>query len=209
MGRKWVLLWVLAGVFLVGVLKEKRSMGIEIPSYQVLSSDKNVEIRQYQPHLVAAVLMEGERRDSLYRGFRVLADYIFGNNRARAKMAMTAPVGVEAPSEKVAMTAPVGVAPSGNLWKVTFVMPSKYTMETLPLPNDSRVLIEQVPGKKMAAWGFSGWATEGNVEKNRRLFVEQLKAQSVEVRGDMQLAQYDPPWSIPFFRRNEWLVEVL
>jgi hypothetical protein len=182
-------------------------MAIETPPYDVLGKTDNIELRQYESYLQAVVVMEGARRDSLYRGFRVLADYIFGNNRSSTKVAMTAPVG-QAPSEKIAMTAPVGAAGEGSTWRITFTMPRAYTEETLPRPNDDRVRIERVPPRKMAAWRFSGWATEGRVEDNRRAFVEELKAQGLSPRGAMQLAQYDVPWALPFFRRNEWLVEV-
>ncbi len=184
-------------------------MAIEEPEYRVLQAHGDLEVRAYAPHVVAAVEVEGERRAALNRGFRLLADYIFGNNRARAKVAMTAPVGQAAQPEKLEMTAPVaGQRTEGGRWKVTFLMPSQYTLDTLPLPNDARVRHEQVPARTVAALRFSGWATDGNVAEHLEQFQAQLQQLGLRPAGEPVLAQYDPPWSLPFWRRNEWWVEL-
>jgi hypothetical protein len=96
----------------------------------------------------------------------------------------------------------------GGRWKVTFLMPSEYSLERLPLPNDPRVHHEQVPARKVAALRFSGWATDGNVSQHLEALQGQLGKLGLRPLGEPVLAQYDPPWSLPFWRRNEWLVEV-
>jgi hypothetical protein len=185
------------------------AMAIEEPAYRVLEKHGELEVRAYAPHVVAAVEVEGERGEALSRGFRLLANYIFGNNRSRTKVEMTAPVASQAAPEKLAMTAPVGGQQvSEGRWKVTFVMPSAYSLETLPAPNDARVRHEAVPGQRVATWRFSGWASDGNVRSALEDFQAGLKAHGLRPRGEPTLAQYNPPWSLPFWRRNEWCVEL-
>jgi len=184
-------------------------MAIEEPEYRVLQAHGDLEVRSYAPHVVASVEVEGERREALSRGFRLLADYIFGNNRARTKVAMTAPVAQAAQPQKLAMTAPVaGQQVEAGRWKVTFLMPSQYNVETLPVPSDPRVHHEQVPARTVAALRFSGWATDGNVDGHLQQLQAQLQKLGLRPAGEPVLAQYDPPWSLPFWRRNEWLVEL-
>jgi hypothetical protein len=185
------------------------AMAIEEPAYRVLEKHGELEVRAYEPHVVAAVEVEGERGEALNRGFRLLANYIFGANRSRTKVDMTAPVAAQAAPEKLAMTAPVGGQQlAEGRWKVTFVMPSDYSLQTLPVPNDARVRHEAVPGKRMATWRFSGWATDGNVQSALEDFQAGLQAHGLRARGEPLLAQYNPPWSLPFWRRNEWCVEL-
>ena len=184
-------------------------MALEEPSYRVEEAQGAFEVRTYAPHVVAAVEVEGERGEALKRGFRLLAGYIFGNNRSRAKVEMTAPVAQAAQPEKLQMTAPVTGQPlEGGRWKVTFLMPSQYTLETLPVPNDGRVHHEQVPARRVAALKFSGWATDGNVARHLSELQEALSKRGLRPSGEPVLAQYDPPWALPFWRRNEWLVEL-
>jgi len=198
-----------AALLLAAVVFPGSAMAIEEPSYRVLETRGDVEVREYAPHVVAAVEVEGERGEALSRGFRLLANYIFGNNRSRAKVEMTAPVAQVAQPEKLQMTAPVtGERLEGGRWKVTFLMPSEYSLERLPLPNDPRVHHEQVPARKVAALRFSGWATDGNVSQHLEALQGQLEKLGLRPLGEPVLAQYDPPWSLPFWRRNEWLVEV-
>lgn len=136
------------------------------------------------------------------------------------KIAMTAPVTMEAApaksSEKIAMTAPVTMEPSaegasksgGERWRMHFVMPSKYTMATLPKPNDPRVQLREIPAHRMAAVRFSGLATQGNVKEQTDALMAWMKSEGLEASGTPQLARYDTPWTLPFLRRNEILIPV-
>jgi DNA gyrase inhibitor GyrI len=185
---------------------------IETPKYEVLSAHKGYEIRQYQSHIVAEVKVMGTYKESANQGFRKIADYIFGNNTASGSIAMTAPVLHEkqAASEKIAMTAPVLHGKTGETgsYTVAFVMPSSYTLETLPKPNNPDVTVRVVPPKKYAALRFRGYAPEGKVARKMEGMLALLKQDNITPVGSPSVAQYNPPWTPPFMRRNEILVEV-
>ena len=116
-------------------------MAIEEPRYEVLAKDGPFELRQYAPTIVAEVTVPGDRDAAVNAGFKALAGYIFGANVPKQKIEMTAPVTQE-PGEKIAMTAPVTQQAKGGEWIVRFVMPSSWTMKTLPKPVDPRVRLE-------------------------------------------------------------------
>lgn len=180
---------------------------VEQPDYTLVSSEKNIEIRDYPPMILAEVELYGERKQAINAGFKILADYIFGNNTSHKKMEMTAPVTNET-SEKMAMTAPVLQEQYVDKWKVRFVMPKKYTLETLPKPNSKDVTLIQLPAKRLAVIRFSGLGDNENIN----LHTDQLKAYIVAEKlkpiGTPILAFYNPPWTIPFLRRNEVMIEV-
>ena len=192
--------------------------GIETPSYDVVSEHDGYEIRQYAPYIAAEVKMEGNYRASMNGGFRTLADYIFGNNTAvqdgqgkkSKKIAMTAPVMErEAESEKIAMTAPVveQEAEPGKRF-VSFIMPSEYSMDTLPTPNNPDVNLVEVPAKRFAALRFSGRVPHKRAVEKKASLLALLERDQVETVGEAMLAQYNPPWTPPPMRRNEVLVEI-
>ena len=185
---------------------------IETPKYAVLSVHKGYEIRQYQSHIVAEVRLKGTYKESVSQGFRKIADYIFGNNSASGSIAMTAPVLHEKQntSEKISMTAPVlhGKAGETGVYTVAFVMPSSYTIETLPKPNNPDVTVRVVPPKKYAALSFRGYAPESKVARKMEGMLALLKRDNMTPVGSVSLAQYNPPWTPPFMRHNEVLVEV-
>jgi hypothetical protein len=192
--------WVAAGYWI--------SRDIEEPAYQVVRTEGDVEVRRYEPTIVAATVVEGTRQEALSTGFRRLAGYIFGKNKSRTEIAMTAPVNAT-PSEKIAMTAPVSATSlQEGRFRVTFTMPSSYTMETLPIPDDDRVVLEQVPGREVAALRFSGWASDGAIERHVEELLAWVEASDRTVTGAPTLAQYDPPFKMPLLRRNEILVEL-
>ncbi len=199
-----LLLWIVAGYLPVRY--------IETPKYEVVSSGKDYEVRAYAPQIVAEVTKQGEYRQTQNDGFRDVAGYIFGSNKTKASISMTAPV-LHQPdnqSEKIAMTAPVlhepGTAPA--TYKLAFVMPSSYTLDTLPMPNNPNVTLRQVPARKCAALVFRGYAEEATVLQKTRQLLESLKADGMVTTGVPFLAQYHPPWTMPLMRRNEILVEV-
>ena len=163
-------------------------------------------------------------------GFRVIAGYIFGANIAKApvagdaqneKISMTVPVTVEAEaprasanvasaaSEKVAMTVPVTVEASTTQtdgekrWRVHFVMPSKYTLATLPTPKNPAVILRQIPPQKLATVRFSGFSEELKVQEQTAALNAWLEKNKVKAIGAPQLARYNPPITLPPLRRNE------
>lgn len=183
--------------------------GVKEPSYVVISSQDGVELREYAPLIRAETVVRGPYDESLNAGFRILANYIFGGNTGGRELAMTAPVGAEpAPGEKIAMTAPVGAEAVEEGWRVSFVMPAEYTLDTLPQPLDSRVTLREVPAQRVAAWRFTGWAGERAVERVGARMEAAMASQGLVALGDPVVAQYNPPWTVPFMRRNELLVPV-
>lgn len=201
---------------LVGFLGMESAMATEEPKYEVLTSQAPFELRHYAPTLIAQTLVEGDMDAASNKGFRLIADFIFGNNLAvgseqAAKIAMTAPVTVEPQSSKIAMTAPVTIehqSGSAQQWRVHFVMPSQYTLATIPKPKNSAVTLHELPSKHFVVHRYSGFNTEARVQEKTDEALAWAKQQSLKVVGTPQLSRYDPPWTLPMFRRNEIMVEV-
>lgn len=179
----------------------------EEPRFTVVDKVGAIEIRQYGPRLAADVIVQGDEEDARSNGFRPLADYIFGNNTTRTKIDMTAPVAQER-NEKIAMTAPVSQTREGSAWRVRFFMPAKYTLETLPKPNNPAVQIVQVPGETMAVLRFSNSRSTEAVAQRTAELLRGLENSRWIVAGAPVTWLYDPPWTLPFFRRNEVAVAV-
>lgn len=179
------------------------------PKYKVISSEENTEIREYAPILVAQVSVTGERKNAISAGFRILADYIFGNNEGRQKSAMTAPV-EQQEGEKISMTAPVIQQEfSDNLhWNVRFVMPSEYTQDTLPHPKNNQIKILSIPATRYAVIRFSGLAKQSVLQKNVDVLLQYIRSKKLHGTGKPIYAFYNPPWTLPFLRRNEIMIEL-
>ena len=200
----------------------RTAMATEQLGYDVVETAKgpngeDFSLRAYAPVLVAEVTVSGTRKEAANAGFRLLADYIFGNNLAAQgteaeTIAMTAPV-VQAPAQPtkqtIAMTAPVIQDPTGpDQWAVQFVMPKAYTLATLPKPKNSAVTLRELPARTVAAVQFSGWATAETLAKHQAALQAWVAAQNWPVQGGVQLAFYNPPWTLPWWRRNEVWVAV-
>ncbi len=180
----------------------------ENPKYEVLIAEENIEIRKYRPYIVAKTTVTGEYSKSQNEGFKILAGYIFGDNKSKTKISMTAPVEQEK-SEKIAMTEPVEQVKSEAGWTMTFMMPAKYRIDELPVPNDSRVTFEEVPEKAVAAIRYSGSRSEkSNSERAEELRNWIQSKGEYEINGSPRSAGYDPPWTLPPFRRNEMMYDV-
>ena len=180
---------------------------VEQPNYQIISSDRNIEIRQYPPMIIAKVISQGERKAAINQGFKVLADYIFGNNIQNQSLSMTAVVTLDK-SEKIAMTAPVTQKSHGENWLTYFIMPKKYAFETLPRPNNAEVVLEEVSAKKMAVIRFSGTNTNPNILKHENQLISYLQEKRMQALSLPAYAFYNPPWTLPFLRRNEVMIEI-
>jgi len=176
--------------------------------YRVLESSGDFELRQYESSLGAETTVEGDFHEVGNEGFRRLFDYISGKNRKKQSIPMTAPVSQEASSEKIPMTAPVNQEKVGGAWRITFLMPSAFTMETLPEPLDSRVKLVKIPGRLMAALNYSGtWSRERYEDKEQRL-KELIRQRGLKIEGEPVFARYNPPFMPWFLRRNEVLIPV-
>lgn len=197
---------------------------IEEPKYTLISQADGYEIREYAYYILAETTIIGaENRDEASRkGFSIIAGYIFGDNIKKDKISMTVPVNTEeSTSEKIAMTAPVNTekiemtmpvnteeeADSGA-YNISFVMPSKYTLETLPEPNDKRVKLREVLAHKVAVRRFSWTTSESAFTKNEAELLKALSRDGVETVGAVNVARYNTPFTIPFMLRNEVHIEV-
>lgn len=194
-----VFVWVAYGYF---------SSRVKEPTFAVFEKKRGYEIREYAPYIEARIQVTGEYREAMSSGFRILAGYIFGGNTSKRSIAMTAPV-TEQISESIAMTAPVSeTALANNVRVVAFVMPQEYTMATLPTPNDKRIEIVEVSAHRSAVLRYSGYNTADKLAEMKARLLEYLKRDGVAVVGGPRGAGYNPPWTPPFMRRNEILVEV-
>lgn len=186
-------------------------MAVEEPEYTVTETSGNYELRTYSPRILAETLVSGSVDSASTAGFRLIADYIFGNNTTRTganeKISMTAPVSIEPESEKISMTAPVSMRQADGQWLVHFVMPSQYNLETLPKPNNPEVTIREVPETNYAVVRFAGFADEKKTAKKTADLLAWLDRKGIIPNGEPELARYNPPWTLPFLRRNEILVE--
>lgn len=186
------------------------AMATEEPSFKVSFRDGDFEVREYPTLIAAEVTVGGDRAEASNAGFRLLAGYIFGGNTRKQSIAMTAPV-VQSTvkSESIAMTAPVMVAGELGAWTVQFIMPSAYTLDTLPIPNDSRVRLKVLPPARVAVVTFSGFAHEPDLRKKTAELEAFTSARKLPVVGAASLARYNPPWTPWFMRRNELMVPLL
>lgn len=208
MRKRWIMIAAIIGIVLIGAVAVGPIMSdVETPNYEVIKSEGDIEIRQYAPMIIAEVQMSGAREEAIGDGFRLLADYIFGNNSVKQEIAMTAPV-QQQESMKIAMTAPVQQQSAGDDWQVSFVMPSEFKMETLPKPNNEHVALKEVPAKEFAVITFSGTNSDENVQQNEEILLEYVEANNLSVIGTPKYAFYNPPWTLPPMRRNEVMIQI-
>ena len=203
-----VILCLLIILFFSASLSGCGTVGIEKSKYAVIEKAGRFELRRYEPGIVAETVVASDFGGAGNVAFRRLYDYISGGNRQKESIAMTAPVRQEAQSEKIAMTAPVNQQRSGDQWVVSFLMPSKYTMQTLPEPLNLAVILREFPARKMAAVRYSGTWSQKRYEKYRARLEEFVAGQGWTIQGEPVFARYDPPFQLPFLRRNEVLIPV-
>jgi len=180
---------------------------IEQPAYTVLETRTGYEIREYAPYIVAQTTVTGRYSKALGDGFSLVADYIFGNNTTKAKIAMTTPV-LESSSEKIAMTSPVLTTENDQTRTIAFILPSKYTLETLPIPNNPKVTLAKMPARTVAVLRFTWYASEGRVETKKAELQALLERDGLSAKGPVEVAQYNPPLSMPLTLRNEIIIPI-
>ena len=206
MKKKWTMITsIIALILVVGVLAGLVMSNVEKPDYKVIQSEQNIEIRQYEPMIIAEVEVDGKREDAIRDGFRLIADYIFGNNTVEQNISMTAPVQQK---EKIAMTSPVQQQLAGKSWQISFVMPSEYSMESLPVPNNNRVRLKEILAKKFVVIEFSGSNSNENVIGHENQLMKYIKANQINIIGSPKYAFYNAPLTLPLLRRNEVMIEI-
>ncbi|MEO5628349.1 MAG: heme-binding protein [Thermomonas sp.] len=204
MNRKRIFL----SAFLLFSLFGSQAMAVEEPAFKSVLKEGDFEVRDYPSLVVAEVNVSGEQKDAANKGFRLLAGYIFGGNKRRQGIAMTSPVAQQPTSEKIAMTAPVTQTQTAGNWTVRFTMPRAYTLEALPEPNDPRVKLRRLPPQRFAVLRFSGLARQSDVDAKSEELVALARSHGLRATGNVSLAQYNPPWTLWFMRRNEVMIPV-
>ena len=194
-----LLLSVLAfGAAMIGPIMSN----VEVPAYKILKKEQNIEIRQYPPLIIAEVKTAGSRQASISDGFRILADFIFGNNEGEKQLSMNGPI-TQQEGIKIAMTAPVQQEKTDTEWAISFIMPSKFSIDTIPNPINDRIKIIQIPSKRYAVVTFSGRSTEENLTTHTNELEKYINGSNYSKAGNAKYAFYNPPWTLPFLRRNE------
>jgi len=201
---------------LLAVACSGAAVAVEEPRYSVERAENGMELRQYPGFVVAETLVAGDFDSAGRTGFRRIAAYIFGNNvssRGDAeKIAMTAPVTMEPAGERIAMTAPVTMqadaVAGADTWRIHFVMPSARRLADLPRPLDPLVRLREVPGHRVAAVTFSGWTTRASITENTARLQAWMLQLGLKPAGPPQVARYNDPFTLPWNRRNEILIEI-
>jgi len=183
-------------------------MAAEEAKYSVAVKQDDLEVRDYEPSIVAEVIVNDDFEDASGAAFRKLFNYISGDNTKRSKIAMTSPVSQKAEPEKIAMTSPVGQRKAEQGWAVSFMMPASFTMETIPVPDDPSVVLREVPAYRAAAIRYSGRWTEKSYKKHLALLQEWIASENFEVVGEPVWARYNAPFTPWFARRNEILIPI-
>ncbi|MDF2379223.1 MAG: heme-binding protein [Candidatus Gracilibacteria bacterium] len=205
--------WIAWGYFSI--------LNIEMPKYTVLEQRDGYEIREYDAYIIAETTIDGDFEKGMNSGFMVVADYIFGNNKKNESISMTSPVSSDVSEsiamtspvtsdllENIAMTSPVVSGETEGKRTTAFVMPSKYSLETLPIPNNDAVKIREIPQRKVAVYSFGGWYRANSVEQRRQELLSLLDRDGLKY-GKVSFAGYNPPWTPPFMMRNEIWAELV
>ncbi|MEW8222425.1 MAG: heme-binding protein [Candidatus Thiodiazotropha taylori] len=198
----------IATMVLLTAIGAKQAMAIEEAQYDVIHKESDFEIRDYASHVLAETFVTGAMEDAGKVAFGRLFDYISGNNQSRQEVTMTAPISQQPAGEKIEMTAPVGQQPDSEGWVVSFMMPSKYTMETLPVPIDSKVTLRKVSPRRMAAIRYSGFWSESSYLEHKAELLQWIEEAGLTITGEPVWARYNAPFTPWFMRRNEILIPV-
>lgn len=161
--------------------------------YHIIEKKRDIEIRQYDPYIIAKIQAPGKRKESIRYGFIKLARYIFGDNKS---------------SKKIAMTAPVLQQESPPVWDICFIMPRKYAFNEVPKPKEASISLKKIKASTFICIKFSGNPTDEKLQKKLIRLKQFIKDRKIATLGNPIYAFYNPPWTIPIFRRNEIWFEV-
>ncbi len=185
---------------------------VEEAAYTVVIKDDNFELRDYDPMVIAETTIDDDFENAGNKAFRRLFAYITGDNVANSEIAMTAPVIADpagtSPGTDITMTAPVLQEYSKGGWRYAFVLPADLALETAPKPLDDNVRLAEVAGKKVAVIQFSGLWSEESMQENTSALNDWMSANNLTTSSEPRWAGYNPPWTLPFLRRNEVMIDV-
>lgn len=195
------------------LLPGKNLMAIEEPAFEVIKTEGKVELRRYSSFVIAETIVKeaATQNEASNTGFRRLFKYISGDNSSREKIEMTAPViqaDEKARGVKIDMTAPVQQKQTEAGWLVAFVLPDTFTIDTAPIPSDTTISLREIEPRTMAVLRFSGRWSEKNIRQHEEILLAQLASMDLRLVGEPEFAAYNAPFSLPFMRRNEVMLEV-
>ena len=170
-------------------------MAIETPEYRILKTEGKFQIREYDSILIAKTRVVNDYKEATVAGFRKIANYIFGGNKKQLSIAMTAPVITDVPNTE-------------GIYEILFVMPKEHTLSSLPIPNDKEVKIENYYLGKTVVITFGGWATKSRTKYYKKQLEKFLRKNELVTKSDFLVAQYNSPWALPPFRKNEVMVSI-
>ena len=185
----------LAALFSISIIILNKVMAIETPKHTLVKKENGFQVRQYGSMIIATTSVRSDYSDAASTGFRRIASYIFGGNSASMSIEMTAPVLINTPDPE-------------DIYEIQFVMPSEHSMEDLPQPNSPNVTLKKVNLGKTAVMRFGGWATKNRASHYQNKLNDLLAANDYTVNGTFMVAQYNSPWAIPPFRKNEIIVQI-
>jgi hypothetical protein len=191
-----ILVLILFGVTFLTLIMANflKAEKVDEPSYELINKSESIEIRQYKKIIVATTIKKSSYKDATYSGFRTLANYIFGNNDKEVKIPMTAPV--------------ITTMPTNESIEITFIMPDDYSLENLPKPHSDDILFKEITLGKVAVIKFGMWATPKRIMKMKGKLEKYLSENNIQTSSDYLVAQYNSPWVIPPFRRNEIIISI-
>ena len=170
-------------------------MAIETPNFKLIKKEGEFEIREYEPMIIAMTKVKSEYREASSTGFRRIANYIFGGNQKQMEIKMTAPVITDVPNVK-------------GMYDILFVMPSEHKFDDLPIPDNDNVELKVKELGKTAVIQFGGWATESRATHYKEKLEQFIETSGYEINSDYMVAQYNSPWALPPFRRNEIIIMI-
>ena len=170
-------------------------MAIETPNFKLIKKEGEFEIREYEPMIIAMTKVKSEYREASSTGFRRIANYIFGGNQKQMEIKMTAPVITDVPNVK-------------GMYDILFVMPSQHKFDDLPIPDNDNVELKVKELGKTAVIEFGGWATESRATHYKEKLEQFIETSGYEINSDYMVAQYNSPWALPPFRRNEIIIMI-
>jgi SOUL heme-binding protein len=165
----------------------------EEPSYEILKKENDIEVRRYEKTLLAQISIDLAHDEAIKQGFQKLADYIFGGNSTKEKMSMTSPVFHEK---------------KDNAWLISFLIPSKYTLSDVPMPNDPAIRLVEKRAKTVVALQYSGDNDEDKMRQAALELETWVQKNNEKPTSGYYWAQYDPPFTISSMKRNEVLVKL-
>jgi hypothetical protein len=181
-------------------------------SYVVIDKRDPIEIREYEELVVVETFVNTSYEEAGNIAFKKLFAYITGENLSKTKIAMTAPVmakeGDGPAGDKIPMTSPVLGERRAEGWRYSFVLPANFTLENAPLPSNPEVKLAVIPPKKVAVIRYTGSWKEETMRENSETLVQWIRGNGLELLSNPRSARYDPPWTLPFLRRNEIMIDV-